>query len=95
MKLTFTKPLENISALKDSSLTLRCEVNKPKGDVQWLKNSQDITPSRLHTIRAQGRERSFTIHKLTAEDAGEYSCESTDDRTVATVTVESKHDALN
>ncbi|XP_062312298.1 obscurin-like protein 1 isoform X10 [Osmerus eperlanus] len=88
MKLTFTKPLENISSLKDSSLTLRCEVNKPKGDVQWLKNSQDITPNRRHTIRAQGRERSFTIHKLTAEDAGEYSCESTDDRTVATVTVE-------
>ncbi|XP_067113957.1 obscurin-like protein 1 isoform X7 [Osmerus mordax] len=88
MKMTFTKPLENISSLKDSSLTLRCEVNKPKGDVQWLKNSQDITPNRRHTIRAQGRERSFTIHKLTAEDAGEYSCESTDDRTVATVTVE-------
>ena len=77
-------------ALKGKSLTLQCEVNKPKGDVQWLKNGQEISPSRLYTIRAQGRERSFTIHRLTEEDSGEYSCESTDDKTSATVTVESK-----
>ncbi|XP_029936956.1 obscurin-like protein 1 [Myripristis murdjan] len=88
MKVKFIRPLENITALKGSSLTLRCEVSKPKGDVQWLKDGQDIPPSRRHTIRAQGRERSFTIHELVNEDAGEYACESTDDRTSATVTVE-------
>lgn len=77
-------------ALKGSSLTLRCEINKPKGDVQWLKDGQEISPSRQHTIRAQGRERSFTIQQLADEDAGEYACESTDDRTSAAVTVESK-----
>ncbi|XP_041719203.1 obscurin-like protein 1 isoform X2 [Coregonus clupeaformis] len=88
MKVKFSRPLENIVALKDSTLTLRCEVNKPKGDVQWLKDGQDIKPSRRHTIRAQGRERSFTILQLTLDDAGEYACESTDDRTFATVGVE-------
>lgn len=76
--------------LKGSSLTLRCEVSKPKGDVQWLKDGQEISPSRQHTIRAQGRERSFTIHQVVEDDAGEYTCESTDDRTSATVTVESE-----
>ncbi|KAK6292738.1 hypothetical protein J4Q44_G00373230 [Coregonus suidteri] len=88
MKVKFSRPLENIVALKNSTLTLRCEVNKPKGDVQWLKDGQDIKPSRRHTIRAQGRERSFTILQLTLDDAGEYACESTDDRTFATVGVE-------
>uniref|UniRef100_A0A674B4R0 Obscurin like cytoskeletal adaptor 1b n=1 Tax=Salmo trutta TaxID=8032 RepID=A0A674B4R0_SALTR len=83
-------PLENIVALKDSTLTLRCEVNKAKGDVQWLKDGQEIKPSRQHTIRAQGRERSITIHQLMLDNAGEYACESTDDRTFATVGVESK-----
>lgn len=77
-------------SLKGSSLMLRCEINKPKGDVQWLKDGKEVSPSRRHTIRAQGRERSFTIHQLLEEDAGEYACESTDDRTSATVTVESK-----
>uniref|UniRef100_A0A3B4YE62 Obscurin-like protein 1 n=1 Tax=Seriola lalandi dorsalis TaxID=1841481 RepID=A0A3B4YE62_SERLL len=70
------------------SLTLRCEISKPKGDVQWLKDGQEISPSRRHTIRAQGRERNFTIHQIAEEDAGEYACESTDDRTSATITVE-------
>uniref|UniRef100_A0A3P8XYJ9 Obscurin like cytoskeletal adaptor 1b n=1 Tax=Esox lucius TaxID=8010 RepID=A0A3P8XYJ9_ESOLU len=78
----------NVTALKDSTLTLRCEVNKPKGDVQWLKDGQEIKPNRRHTIRAQGRERSFTIHQLALDDAGEYVCESTDDRTFAKVDVE-------
>ncbi|XP_031730899.1 titin isoform X2 [Anarrhichthys ocellatus] len=88
MKAKFIRPLENIVSLKGSSLILRCEINKPKGDVQWLKDGQEISPSRQHTIRAQGRERSFTIHQLVEEDAGEYACESTDDRTSASVTVE-------
>ncbi|XP_049449246.1 obscurin-like protein 1 isoform X4 [Epinephelus fuscoguttatus] len=88
MKVKFVRPLENVVSLKGSSLILRCEINKPKGDVQWLKDGQEISPSRRHTIRAQGRERSFTIHQLVEEDAGEYTCESTDDRMSATVTVE-------
>ncbi|KAM4558644.1 obscurin isoform 5-T5 [Odontesthes bonariensis] len=88
MKVKFIRRLENTVSLKGRSLTLQCEVNKPKGDVQWLKNGQEISPSRRYTIRAQGRERSFTIHQLVEEDAGEYACESTDERTSATVTVE-------
>ncbi|XP_034042541.1 obscurin-like protein 1 [Thalassophryne amazonica] len=88
MKVKFIKPLENVLSLKGRSLTLRCEINKPKGDVQWLKNGQEISLSRRHTIRAQGRERTFTIHQTLDDDAGEYACESTDDRTSATVTVQ-------
>ncbi|XP_065818094.1 obscurin-like protein 1 isoform X6 [Labrus bergylta] len=88
MPVKFIRPLENIVSLKGNSLILCCEINKPKGDVQWLKDGQEIPPSRRHTIRAQARERSFTIHQLQDEDAGEYACESTDDRTSATVTVE-------
>ncbi|KAJ4932905.1 hypothetical protein JOQ06_029743 [Pogonophryne albipinna] len=74
--------------VKGSILILRCEISKPKGDVQWLKDGHEISPSRRHTIRAQGRERSFTIQQLEEEDAGEYACESTDDRTSATVNVQ-------
>ncbi|XP_072253989.1 obscurin-like protein 1 [Leuresthes tenuis] len=88
MKVKFIRRLENMVSLKGRSLTLQCEVNKPKGDVQWLKSGQEVSPSRRYTIRAQGRERSFTIHQVVEEDAGEYACESTDDRTSATVTVE-------
>ncbi|KAM4561050.1 obscurin-like protein 1 [Fundulus diaphanus] len=89
MKVKFTKRLESVVSQKGKILTMQCEVNKPKGDVQWLKDGKEITASRRCTIRAQGRERSLTIHHLVDEDAGEYVCESTDDRTVAMVKVES------
>lgn len=88
MKVKFLRPLENTVCLRGGSLTLRCEINKPKGDVQWLKNGQEIPAARRHTILAQGRERTFTIHQVAEGDAGEYACESTDDRTSATVRVE-------
>ncbi|XP_055361323.1 obscurin-like protein 1 isoform X15 [Betta splendens] len=88
MKATFVRRLENTVALEGRSLTLRCELSKPKGDVQWLKDGNEVRPSRRHTIRAQGRERSFTIHQTAKEDAGEYACESTHDRTSASVVVE-------
>ncbi|KAM9801977.1 obscurin-like protein 1 isoform 9-T10 [Syngnathus typhle] len=87
MKAKFIRPLESVASPKGSSVTLRCEINKPKGDVQWLKDGSEIPASRRHRIRAQGRERSFTIFEVLEEDAGTYSCESTDDRTSATVTV--------
>lgn len=75
---------------RGKSLTLQCEINKSKGDVQWLKDGKEIAPGCRYTIRAQGRERSLTIHQLLDEDEGEYTCESTGDRTSATVSVESK-----
>uniref|UniRef100_A0A3B5QHC0 Obscurin like cytoskeletal adaptor 1b n=1 Tax=Xiphophorus maculatus TaxID=8083 RepID=A0A3B5QHC0_XIPMA len=78
----------NVISLKGKTLTLQCEVNKPKGDVQWLKDGKEMTPSRRCTIRAQGRERSLTIQQLTDKDAGQYVCESTDDRTAANVSIE-------
>ncbi|XP_061774411.1 obscurin-like protein 1 isoform X1 [Nerophis ophidion] len=87
MKVKFIRLLENVECLKGGSLTLRCEINKPKGDVQWLKDGQEILPSPRYRIRAQGRERSFTVHELLDDDAGEYACESTDDRTSAVVSV--------
>ncbi|XP_019728433.1 obscurin-like [Hippocampus comes] len=87
MKVKFIRPLENIASLKGSSLTLRCEINKSKGDVQWMKDGLEISPSPRHRIRAQGRERSFTIFEVLEDDAGNYACESSDDRTSATVTV--------
>uniref|UniRef100_M3ZYD9 Obscurin-like protein 1 n=1 Tax=Xiphophorus maculatus TaxID=8083 RepID=M3ZYD9_XIPMA len=88
MKVKFVKRLENVISLKGKTLTLQCEVNKPKGDVQWLKDGKEMTPSRRCTIRAQGRERSLTIQQLTDKDAGQYVCESTDDRTAANVSIE-------
>ncbi|KAK2857016.1 hypothetical protein Q5P01_005751 [Channa striata] len=88
MRIKFVKPLRDTVAHADGMVTLRCEVCKPKADVQWLKNGTEVVPSRRFSIRADGVERSLTIHRLTREDAGQYACESRDDQTVATLRVE-------
>ncbi|XP_069554256.1 obscurin-like protein 1a [Brachyistius frenatus] len=88
MRIKFIRPLRDTVAHADGMVTLRCEVCKPKADVQWLKNGREVVASRRFTIRADGVERSLTIHRLTHEDAGEYACESRDDRTIATLRVE-------
>lgn len=91
MKVKFSKPLQDVAELMGSDVVLRCELNTTKGDVQWLKNNQEITPNRHFTIRANGQERSLTIHNLRDDDEGEYTCESKDEKTCATVMVKSKY----
>ncbi|XP_018598063.2 obscurin-like protein 1 isoform X1 [Scleropages formosus] len=88
MRVRFTQPLQDTVGHCNGLLTLRCELNKARGDMLWSKDGQEIVPSRRFAIRANGTERSLTIHRLTAEDAGEYACESKDDRSCATVMVE-------
>ncbi|XP_046886415.1 obscurin-like protein 1a isoform X2 [Hypomesus transpacificus] len=88
MRVRFAQPLQDTLAHADSMITLRCEVTKPKADVQWLKDGVEVVPSRRFTIRADGVERSLTIHRLTREDTGEYACVSKDDRTACTLRVE-------
>lgn len=90
MRIKFVRPLQDTVAHANGMVTLRCEVCKPKADVQWLRNGAEVVPSRRFSIRADGTERSLTIHRLTREDAGEYTCESKDDQTMATLRVESK-----
>ncbi|XP_051568454.1 obscurin-like protein 1a isoform X1 [Myxocyprinus asiaticus] len=88
MRIKFVKTLVDTVAHKDGMITLRCELCKAKADVQWLKDGVEIIPSRRFTIRADGPERSLTIHRITEEDAGEYACESKDDCTSARVKVQ-------
>ncbi|MEQ2247435.1 hypothetical protein ILYODFUR_009372 [Ilyodon furcidens] len=88
MRIKFVQPLHDTVAHADGMVSLRCEVCKPKADVQWLKNGAEVVGSRRFSIRADGVERSLTIHRLTQEDAGQYACESRDDRTVAMLRVE-------
>ncbi|CAB1327738.1 unnamed protein product [Coregonus sp. 'balchen'] len=76
MRVKFARPLHDTVAHADGMVTIRCEVCKPKADVQWLKDGVEIVPGRRFTIRADGVERSLTIHRLTREDTGEYACDA-------------------
>ncbi|XP_070812890.1 obscurin-like protein 1 isoform X2 [Pituophis catenifer annectens] len=84
----FVRGLSDVTALQGDTVLFWCELCKTKGDVTWLKDGQELEPNEHVEIRAEGRERSLTLSNVRTEDAGEYSCESKDDRTLAILTVQ-------
>ncbi|XP_062972899.1 obscurin-like protein 1 isoform X2 [Elgaria multicarinata webbii] len=88
LPVKFVRGLSDVSALQGETVLFWCELCKTKGDVAWLKDGQELEPNEHLEIRAEGRERSLTLSHVGPEDAGEYSCESKDDRTLAILTVQ-------
>ncbi|KAJ6665562.1 hypothetical protein lerEdw1_003405 [Lerista edwardsae] len=88
LPVKFVRGLSDMSTLQGETVVFWCELCKTKGDVLWLKDGQELVSSEHHEIRAEGRERSLTLNQVKPEDAGEYSCESKDDRTLAILTVQ-------
>ncbi|XP_077176934.1 obscurin-like protein 1 isoform X2 [Paroedura picta] len=88
LPMKFVRGLSDVSALQGDSVLFWCELCKTKGDVLWMKDGQELEPNERLEIRAEGRERSLTLSHVGPEDAGEYSCESKDDRTLAILTVQ-------
>ncbi|XP_069083306.1 obscurin-like protein 1 isoform X2 [Pleurodeles waltl] len=88
LPVTFVRGLTDTHVVRGSSVVFWCELCKAKGDVMWLKDGQPLEASRRCLMKADGRERSLTLQHVEPNDAGEYSCESKDDRTLATLTVE-------
>ncbi|XP_075172031.1 obscurin isoform X19 [Anomaloglossus baeobatrachus] len=82
----FVKKLEAITGETGSSVTLTCELSQTKGDVTWRRNGEEIKASKRIQIQGEGSKRSLTISQLKAEDGGEYSCESRDEKTIAQLT---------
>uniref|UniRef100_A0A8C5TZ93 Obscurin n=1 Tax=Malurus cyaneus samueli TaxID=2593467 RepID=A0A8C5TZ93_9PASS len=81
----FAKKLEAVKAEIGGSVSLSCELSHAKGKVTWSRNGVEIKPSKRFQIREEGLKRTLTITGLRAEDEGEYSCESRDDKSSITI----------
>ncbi|XP_068805664.1 obscurin-like protein 1 [Struthio camelus] len=84
----FLRGLADVHAHEGETVVLWCELCKAKGDVVWLKDGRELAPGARREIKVEGRERSLVLSNVGPEDAGEYSCESNDDRTLAMLTVQ-------
>uniref|UniRef100_A0A8C4UI32 Obscurin n=1 Tax=Falco tinnunculus TaxID=100819 RepID=A0A8C4UI32_FALTI len=82
----FAKKLEPVNAEIGGSISLTCEVSHAKGKVMWCRNGVEIKPSKRFQIHEEGVKRTLTITGIRAEDEGEYSCESRDDKSSITIT---------
>ncbi|XP_062045343.1 obscurin-like [Lepus europaeus] len=77
----FLRPLEPVSGELGGSVTLACELSVPQAPVAWRCGDIQLRPGRRFQMEATGPLRTLTVLGLRAEDAGEYVCETRDDRT--------------
>ncbi|KAG8443503.1 hypothetical protein GDO86_012051 [Hymenochirus boettgeri] len=86
----FTQPLVDTKVAEKEKVTIECELSRPNAEVKWFKDGSVLRPSKKVTIIAQGNRRSVTIHKCEYEDQGTYSCDASDAKTSATLTVHAR-----
>ncbi|XP_059676700.1 obscurin-like protein 1 [Gavia stellata] len=88
LRVKFLRGLSDVRARQGERAVLWCELCKARGDVVWRKNGQVLAPGPRWQMMAEGRERSLVLSHVEPGDAGEYCCESNDDQTLATLTVQ-------
>ncbi|XP_027146354.1 obscurin isoform X10 [Larimichthys crocea] len=70
-----SKGLQNVSVVQGEDALFTCEVTQASYTVKWAKESKAIKKSLKYDISQEGKIMKLTIHNVTAEDSGEYSCE--------------------
>ncbi|XP_043991318.1 obscurin isoform X11 [Gambusia affinis] len=67
--------LQNVSVVCGEDAVFACEVTQASFTVKWAKDGKAIRTSKKYEISQQEKLMKLTIHNVSAEDSGEYSCE--------------------
>ncbi|XP_067234432.1 obscurin isoform X13 [Chanodichthys erythropterus] len=84
--LKFVVPLQPVSAVLESTMTLSCGLNKATSNVLWRHNGKEIKPGGRFSISTDSTNCILIVSAVVKEDEGEYSCECKDDKTTTKVT---------
>ncbi|KAG7270981.1 hypothetical protein CRUP_014580, partial [Coryphaenoides rupestris] len=85
-----SKPILDIRAPEKDKVTFECEVSRTNADVKWFKGDTELKPGKNLGMHSSGRKRSLLIQKCSTEDQGTYICRTTDDNTLAKLTVHAR-----
>ncbi|XP_019734410.1 obscurin isoform X5 [Hippocampus comes] len=83
----FKKTLDSQEGTEGEKVTLSCETSSPTCKVTWRKGSTLLSHGEKYSIDQSAAIHTLVIHKLRPEDSGEYSCDTGDKKSAATVTV--------
>ncbi|KAL1780292.1 obscurin, partial [Sigmodon hispidus] len=89
--VVFLKALDDISAEERGTLTLQCEVSNPEARVVWRKDGVELGPSDKYDFLHKAGTRGLTVHDLSHEDAGLYTCHVGSEETQSRVSVHDLH----
>lgn len=70
-----SRGLENVSVVQGEDAVFTCELRQATFAVKWAKEGKVIKKSHKYTISQEDRIAKLTVHKSSAQDSGEYSCE--------------------
>ncbi|XP_052332740.1 obscurin-like isoform X27 [Oncorhynchus keta] len=87
--VVFKKELESQEAVEGGSVSLTCEISV-EGKVTWRRGSVLLTQGEKYSMEHTGSTYILVVHKLKVEDAGEYTCDTGDKQSTATLKVKAK-----
>ena len=90
--MVFQKELQSLEAVEGDQAILSCETSSTGGRVLWRKGSLLLTDGPKYSMERQGSTCILVVSQLRAEDSGEYTCETGDKQTTATLTVKGNQD---
>ncbi|XP_037642961.1 obscurin isoform X35 [Sebastes umbrosus] len=70
-----SKGLQNVSVVQGEGAVFTCEVTNASSTVKWAKEGKAIRKSQKYDISQEDKVMKLTIHNVSAQDSGEYSCE--------------------
>lgn len=75
-------------------IQLQCELSRSSGKVCWFKDGQEVEESDKVQLISEGPYRRLTILSGSAEDGGEYVCETDGDSVFFQLSVKGKSSIL-
>ncbi|XP_030016091.1 obscurin [Sphaeramia orbicularis] len=85
--VTFKKGLETQEATEGGKATLSCETSNPDCNVTWRKGSTVLTHGEKYTVEKKATTQTLIIHKICVGDSGEYTCDTGEKQSTASLTV--------
>lgn len=91
----FRKELESQEVIEGDKATLTCETTSPDCKLTWLKGSTVLSHGEKYSMEQRGTTHTLLIHKLNVQDSGEYTCNTGDKRSTASLTVKGNRAQLH
>uniref|UniRef100_A0A8C5TXW8 Ig-like domain-containing protein n=1 Tax=Malurus cyaneus samueli TaxID=2593467 RepID=A0A8C5TXW8_9PASS len=83
----FKQWLKNEEVEEGRTAMLRCELTQPHARVEWRKGDTVLQPGDKYEFRQEGTRVELLIYEAEAQDAGDYTCDSGDQQTTASLQV--------
>lgn len=70
-----SRELQNVSVVAGEDAVFSCEVTQTSASVKWAKDGKAIKKSQKYSLSQEEKVMTLTVHSVSANDSGEYSCE--------------------